>query len=348
MNAAGENIHRLTGTLLNTEAYPGELLSAVQELYALLCDVAGIDDNRLTSDLATQTILPTGKAVSPLDAGRCVLDMTRTATFFRGVVAAVEDARRRFPGATLQVLYAGSGPFAALMLPLVTRYSPQQLQFTLIDIHDYSLQTARDIHRQMGWSDFVTEYICGDAVTSRFDTEFHMLITETMLRALEKEPQVAITAALSRYLHPGGLLVPHNIHIDARMANPANEFHIMPAGSEHEPPPENYRKRIMIGPVMDVNLETVRAFPREFAGGGTSIPLTALPMPAGAAGFPVMMLFTRIQVYGPHELTEYQSGLTNPLIVEVPRGTRSGDMLEFSYRFSEDPRILCRVSPGAT
>ena len=342
------DITGLTETLLNTETYPGGLLSAVQQLYALLCDAAGIDDDRQTTDLRTQTMLPTGKAVSPLDAGRCVLDSMRTATFFRGVVAAVEDARRLFPGTPLRVLYAGSGPFAALMLPLVARYSPAQVQVTLIDIHDYSLHTAREIHRRMGWTDFVQEYICGDAVVRRFDTRFHLLITETMLRALEKEPQVAVTASLSRYLHPGGLLVPQNIRVDARMANPANEFHVMAPGSENEPPPENYRKRVMIGPVMDVNLETVRAFPREFDGGDTVVPLTTLSMPADTAGFPVMMLFTHIQVYGPHQLGEYQSGLTNPLILEMPRGVRGGDLLRFSYRFSSDPRILCAMSPGDT
>jgi len=347
MHAAESNIKQAIETLLNTDSYPGELLAAAQELHALLCSILDIDDNRQTSDIAGQTILPSGKAICPMDAGRCVTDMMRTSAYFRGLVAAVEEAQQRFPGTTLRILYAGSGPFASLMLPLLVRFGPEDLQCTLIDIHEYSLNACKTLHEKLGWSEYVEDYILGDATRLEFDTDFHILVTETMLRALEKEPQVSITAHLGRYLHPQGLLVPQNISITAQMANPTNEYFVPPPGQESAKRPENFRKRRMIGRVMDLNLDTAALFPIPADADEILVPLTDLEMPEDISDFPVLMLFTRIEVFGDHVLKDYESGLTNPLPMNLPPGVKSGDTLHFSYRISDDPRIVCRVTSGS-
>ena len=344
MHAAGNNIKQAIETLLNTDAYPGELLAAAQELHALLCSVLEIDENQQTADVVEQTILPSGKAICPMDAGRCVTDMMRTSAYFRGLVAAVEEAQQRFPGTTLRILYAGSGPFASLMLPLLVRFGPKDLQCTLIDIHEYSLNACKTLHEKLGWSGYVEDYIQGDATKIEFDADFHVLVTETMLRALEKEPQVSITAHLGRFLHPQGLLVPQNVGVTAQMANPGNEYFVPPPGEESAAKPENFRKRRMIGKVMDLNLDTAAALPVSADGNEILVPLVDLKMPEDISDFPVLMLFTRIEVFGEYVLKDYDSGLTNPLPMELPPGCKSGDTLHFSYRISDDPRIVCRVT----
>jgi hypothetical protein len=58
------------------------------------------------------TQLPSGLALAPHLAALCVLDEQRTAAFQRGVALAIEAARARFPGETVEVVYAGTGPFA--------------------------------------------------------------------------------------------------------------------------------------------------------------------------------------------------------------------------------------------
>jgi hypothetical protein len=47
-----------------------------------------------------------------------------------------------------------------------------------------------------------------------------------------------------------------------------------------------------------------------------------------------MMLATTIRTFGVHELREYESGLTHPLMVN---GWRPGEAVEFTYRLGKKP-----------
>jgi hypothetical protein len=47
-----------------------------------------------------------------------------------------------------------------------------------------------------------------------------------------------------------------------------------------------------------------------------------------------LVLATTIRIFGVHELREYESGLTHPLMVN---GWRAGEELEFIYRLGEKP-----------
>ena len=64
-----------------------------------------------------------GKGLSPECAGGCILDSVRTARYLQAGKAAIDAALEKFD-APVQVLYAGCGPFAPLMLPLLPLYTP--------------------------------------------------------------------------------------------------------------------------------------------------------------------------------------------------------------------------------
>src|SRR6478752_3491209 len=88
--------------------------AAVTSLDRLFRDITGLSEN--TTDVRDRSAisLSAGSAISPLDAGRCLLDVPRTVAYLRGAYAAIQEARQRFPGEVIHVLYAGCGPFALL------------------------------------------------------------------------------------------------------------------------------------------------------------------------------------------------------------------------------------------
>src|SRR5262249_38287209 len=111
------------------------LEAAVTSLDRLFRDITGMREDTVDPRDRSAILLPAGPAISPLDAGRCLLDPRRTAIFLRGLHAAVQEAKRRFPGEVIHVLYAGCGPFAPLCLPLLPLLAGQAVRFTLIDVH---------------------------------------------------------------------------------------------------------------------------------------------------------------------------------------------------------------------
>lgn len=108
------------------------------------------------------------------------------------------------------MLYAGCGPFAPFALMLATRFEPSEVRVTLLDVHSWSLECARRLFETFGLADFVRAYVCADAATYTWprDLPLHVVLTETMQHALQKEPQVAVTLNLAPQLSDGGILVP--------------------------------------------------------------------------------------------------------------------------------------------
>lgn len=103
-----DTLRRITQTLLDPAAELCALRDAAVEMHALFSRICELEGSLPSSEDSRETLLATGKAISPLDAGRCVLDFARTAKFLRGVRAAIGEAQSRFPGETTHVLYAGT------------------------------------------------------------------------------------------------------------------------------------------------------------------------------------------------------------------------------------------------
>jgi hypothetical protein len=138
------HLKEITARLLNTEHH-GESLNAAREMHAFFSDLTDRSVDFSDPEDHRESLLADGKAISPRDAARCILDYARTRSFLGGVRAAVIEALRRFPDLPIEILYAGCGPFAPLVLPLTTEFTADQLQFTMLDIHERSLDSVRRI-----------------------------------------------------------------------------------------------------------------------------------------------------------------------------------------------------------
>src|SRR4051794_22221818 len=121
----------VVGLLLDERSSREALDRAAAELYEIFSAISAPSNS-------ADSALPSGTALSPAAAATCTRDGLRTAIFARGLRDAVAEASRRFAGEMIEVIYAGTGPFAVLAVPLMTILSPSDVRFTLIDCHEES------------------------------------------------------------------------------------------------------------------------------------------------------------------------------------------------------------------
>src|SRR5262245_4487809 len=125
----GERVDRAAAILMDADAPLGASRAAAEELYSACSEEVPLLGT-------TPPALDSGKALSPADAARCVLDFRRTACYLQATAAALDAALQRWPQRPLRVLYAGCGPFAPLALPLARRHSAARVEFVLVDVHE--------------------------------------------------------------------------------------------------------------------------------------------------------------------------------------------------------------------
>ena len=335
VNCRIKRLERITDELIG-ENHPGKLREAAIQLHLLLSGIAGIEENTENQSDSQITLLPSGKAISPMDAARCVLDFARTSKFLRGIYDALVELRKRFPDEPIEILYAGCGPFATLTVPLMTKFSSDQIRITLLDVHRRSLDSARRIFQFFGLEDRVAAYIHEDAAVYVHHRPLHLIITETMQKAMEKEPQVAVTYNLAPQLCREGIFVPEKITVDACFYNPGTEFSVAETGDASDAF-ENKRVRINLGRIFEMTARhTVEKLD------DVSLPSVVLALPPEANENLGLMLSTTVTIFKSVILEEYDSGITYPHILRDFKLTECRKQIEFTYFLGSKPGFRYR------
>lgn len=321
----------ITNQLLFDEGNPVKLSEAAKQFYSLLLDFTGIIDDSIDSNDATTTTLSVyGEAISPRDAARCVLDYQRTIKFLRGIYSAILETQKRFPNQRINILYAGCGPFATLVLPLCTQFGEGQISLTLLDAHEFSLNLAQKVFQEFGLSNFVCDYIQCDAALYKAAIQPHIIITETMQKTLEKEPQVAITLNLAPQLCDGGFLIPQKIEIDACLAKFKDEFSFISANESTG----FKRNRIPLGQLFELSAENASELRNSIqtdSNGVLSFPPRMVEIPDDANDEYNLRLLTKVCVFNEFILDDYDSGITCPKTLYRLGSPKSKTKIEFRY-----------------
>jgi hypothetical protein len=240
---------------------------------------------------------------------------------------AIQEAERRFAPSVLEVLYAGTGPFAPLAFLLLPFLNPAKVRFTLLDVNEASTRSVAALVQALGATGYVREIVRADATTYRHPAQLHVVISETMQRTLREEPFVAILRNLRPQLAAGALVVPERVTI---------ELALLDADSQQR------RWRGELGPV---ELETrgvvfqVDAKGESPSGEG---PTTLTVRSEASGGAKWLALATRIRLHGDEVLAPYASGLTTPEILWPLSPLTRDATIEFRYDPGLHPRVVWR------
>lgn len=190
----------------------GGLYQACQQYKQLLLKVTEISltDADFKDDIYTDS----GRAIGTAWAIRCIEEIMRTYKFSSGLYNAAKEVLEQQEG-PVRVLYAGTGPFAALALPLITRFTPEELQFDLLEINPDSAKFLKKVLEHFNAEDYVYQFEVTDAAKHKLkDPEgINIFLSETMQMALANEPQVAIAYNLFPQLQPQAIMIPKEISL---------------------------------------------------------------------------------------------------------------------------------------
>ena len=304
MNAYANKLLSYCDILLEKEATwttKKQQLENIHELFAQLgaSDAYGNTGRDSSAD--------TPQAIAPAWAAMCMFDIARTVAFVAGIRQAIAH-KIKHSQHPVQVLDAGCGPYALLCLLPALYFSPGQVLFYAIDIYPQNISSARKLVAALGMQHYFKQVDCEDALQYPWTQPLppDVAITETMNRALYKEPQVAISLQLARLLSPQGILVPALVKVNLVCINKNIKAAAMQTDPAGEPPdPSKYQSQL--GNIISLHKQSTPD--SVFAD-----PLVTLEIPAyyDPATFQ-LELHTEVTVYGDHIIRNNEAAITLPL-----------------------------------
>ena len=341
----------ITRTVLDEASTALQLRQALDN-FALLCsDITGIVPDPGFDAWAQDTLLDDGVAINPAAAAHCIKDYVRSAVFIRAVYAALKTARARFPHTPIQVLYAGCGPFATLLLPLLGEFIAGELDIHLLDIHRRSLRSVQELIAQFGCGGHRIHTIEADACSYQHPDKLHLIIAETMQKSLEQEPQFAVTANLAPQLLPGGIFIPEKIEVELCLAHLASEIKTFKNLNKLNPQllvkaGERYPLATVFTLLPALASRQLREASRVQDSSKLEIVTAKITIPRldDVASFDAL-LFTRIQVFGQYQLRDYEAEITLPQQCHELASGKPGDAYQASYQLGSYPKFnMTRLS----
>lgn len=314
-------------TLLNKRSYPGELLDTSKALSEFFEKFSHISTKNIHCEIqkdGEHTYLDSGVAISPLDAAICTNEYLRTAKYIRGVYEGINDLLSRFKEDKVHILYAGCGPYATLIIPILAFFDPKRVEVSFLDIHQSSLDSVKNILKGLGLEDFVYEYIQDDATKYKISKDTHMIITETMKAAFDDEPQVSITLNLLPQLHSDGIFIPNRVVVgfeaaDYKMVTKDNMI-------------SKEKDSKYLCDVMDI--DSSRKIQKE-----NIIVTKAYEVLDDIEEKLKPQLTTTIYIYKEHILKENECSLNIPKKMKLSENLFRGSSISFDYKFGKKPEL---------
>ena len=332
-----------TDSLLHSEDRT-VIYKSLQRIHEIFSKISTVRGDILEKHHDEESFLESGVAISPHLAARCLFDPLRTARFLRGIYLGIHEAFRRFPGEQINIVYAGCGPYATLLLPLTTQFESNQIQLTLIDIHKPSIDGVNRIIDTLGLEKYIAQCIQADAVQYRHPEELplHIVVSETMQSGLAREPQLAIMRNFLPQLHENGIFIPEKIVVDAYLSSSETEdigllMHRDELGYPVGREVESQSQRLLLKRVVELNTKSPHQ--KIFNHKSDSVKLTTIEIPPRDQNFNQFLLLTTVYIFGPFNLEPYDCELSFPLRLYALNQVASESKIHFSYLSNDIPGL---------
>ena len=276
------------------------LTKSLDQISEVMLSITGFDADQPSNISDNETITPAGLAISALTAAKCLRDIKRTTYFIRGIDQAL--SKHLSQQSKVNILYAGTGPYALLLLPLLVYRMPaaECLTITLLDMHQESTDALHKLIEALGLQAYQIKIQTIDILDfcDQPDGGFQLIISEVMQRALEKEPQVAVFNYLTPMLSDEGDFIPQTVTVAACLFETRKEMQKVTGEITKAP-------RLVLGDLLQLNKNTKPEY------------IFTYSLPDDLQDFDSLMLTTEIQVYQDYRLKNNDSGLTIPKYIGV-------------------------------
>lgn len=302
--------------------------------------------NQITADSSAFDLTPDnekyiagGQALSTYHAAVCTDDYLRTCYFLKGMYKAITKLQSDFPSRRIKVLYAGCGPFATLLLPLLPLLEKDTIEAILLDINSSSIGSVKKLISILHLEDHNITMVETDATTYQKPEgwEIDLFVSETMHYGLTAEPQVAITKNFIPQLLPHTVFIPNQIHIDLVYTffgkEPFIKFNQNPLETTKKQP-EPSRKHI--DRLFSIGKDSGNLL------NGNQILSRFYPVPDDLHTHPDLTLFTEVVIYEDLVLTTATSVLTNPYCLTSLYHLKAHNEFQLIYDYSETPKWAYR------
>lgn len=287
--------------------------------------------------LTNETLVSGGFALSSSGAADCVDDYLRTIYFLKGIYKALTKISADFPERSINILYAGCGPYATLILPLLPLFDKGRINAVLLDINASSIASVHNLISVIGFEDYQLRLIEADATSYAAPENFiiDLAISETMHYGLTREPQVAIVKNIAPQLPEHGIFIPQEISIDLAytffdyepyLKNALNEIK---GHTEMQP----YSHRVFIDRLFTINKELFNV-----KSDSHILKSKYFNFPTNFQDYPDLCVFTELKIFDDIELKTAESYITNPYCIVSLYSLTGASEIQLEYDFRDIPK----------
>ncbi|MBD1581576.1 hypothetical protein [Pseudoalteromonas sp. S16_S37] len=339
------------------------LIKAFETMYEHA--VQSMAQAKLSQELLTrQYISATGLIMSPHNCKHTIKDVYRIKGYARGVDQAIQGKLKHKPSIT--ILYPACGPFAPLLLPLLSyykdmqTYSAKQLQVMLVDVHPGAVITLRQLVKDLQLEDYIALIEEADATEFKPDTAIDLLVLEAMQHGFTKEGQLSIAKHLVKFLNIDGWMIPQNVSVRGMMVIGETEFNQqwkqVDYSHSNNMAKDALQDRVELGEIININKSTLLNMQElELQDGIKVIPANQIVLPKDITDMSqrIFAVYAHVETFAQEEVGQYDSGITHPrpdtsVYIDIkPKDiehthfvANSGDTVQFYYQISGLPGFV--------